>query len=525
MLRTAENCSMPTRPAWLIPALLAGVAFIMGETAQAQAQADLDAATLAANIAEQQKKAAEAKKATAVAQAEAAAASAKAANDLAKGKADSDKAKSDADKARADAEKAGADAAKAAADADKAKAEADKAKAEAATAGVKAANDVAKGKAESDKAKADSDKAKADADKAQVEAVKAGLPTPPDPTKYKIDKPAAPALNATIARLTFTQANQLANGFADSIARSIAPFVNDKPDPVALAKVALLADDAKARTLLAVADATKEGLLSVDARLKASTNELKGKKANQPFPAFAPGALLTIGSLLENVLAYATILRTQYAFTSVSTVTAAEAALQAVVQGRLTGMNLKVVDTDALLPLAANSSELAGGLKNLRGSISSARKEATDSGNWVKDRRETVPVGETEAAKKSRLKSADDVERLAEALGKIADDADKFVAALFVVDTQGNTPFNASQRGEALAGTLNKSDRTLTLTVKVITSDADTAATDGIFAGFKVYAGNATVARWKLVDRDGVVVGAGADMLSSAPTRIALTGN
>jgi hypothetical protein len=98
------------------------------------------------------------------------------------------------------------------------------------------------------------------------------------------------------------------------------------------------------------------------------------------------------------------------------------------------------------------------------------------------------------------------------------------VGALLVVDAQSNTPFDAARRGEALADTLSKVSRTLTLTLKVIASDADTVATDRLFGGLKVFAGNTTIARWKLTGSNGVVVGSGSEMLSAAPARIPLTG-
>ncbi|PIM54302.1 hypothetical protein CS062_05185 [Roseateles chitinivorans] len=474
----------------------------MTDPVVAQTQADLEAATLKANIAEQLKKEAEARKAAAVADADAKAAKAKSEIDAAKAKADADKAAADASKAAADADKARADAAATAA---------------------KAANDLAKGKA-------DTDKAQADAEKARFDAVKAGLPTPPDPTKYKIDKPAAPTLSATVAKLTFNQAKSLSSTIAASVAETLAPFVVQPgstvkgPDTTELKKVALLADDGKGRTLLALSTATKEALVGVDARVKETMLDLKAKKTNQPAPAFGPGALLMIGSLLENVVSYATILRTQYGFATVSVTSNAEAALQALVQGDLARWEVRVVDTDALLPLPPNSSDLGAKLKALRATISAAHVEARDTARLVKQTRENVPAGETEAAKKARMAFADEVERKATELEQTVDEAEKFVAALLVTDVQGNTPFDAAQRGEALADTLTKVQRKLTFTLKVITSDADTVATDRLFAGFKVFAGNTTVARWKLTNSDGVVAGAGAEMLSSAPARITLTG-
>lgn len=439
----------------------------MNDSTRAASSPELDAATLAAQIAEQQKVAAEAKKAAAQAEADAAAIAAKAANDLAKGKADADKARADADKAKVDIEKS----------------------------------------------KADADKSKADADKAAIETVKAGLPAAPDPSKYKIDKPTAPNLAATVGRLTYDQAVLLA--------ASMSADINTKA-----AGKTLLPDDAKVRTLMAMGTATKEALLTAKTGLDGQVNAVKDKINQNPATAFAPGVALAIGALAENILSYAYILRTQYGFTTASVSSNAEAALTALVLQKAIAGGITVIDADGALP--QNPSDISNQLGSLRNSIKTARDTVLAAGSESKKRRDAAPVGADDAAKAANraanIKFADELDRLADTLGKTIDEAQKLAAALFVVDAQGNIPFDLAQRGETLAATLSgKSIATLTL--KVITSDADTVATDGIFRGFKVYAGNTTVARWKLVDSKGVVIGAGASMKNSEMERIKLKGD
>jgi len=464
-----------------ILSIFCGALIAMTDPTVAQTQADLDKATLAANIAEQERKAADSKKAAATAAADAAAAASKAANDLAKNKAESDKARADADKATADADKARVD--------------------------------VDKAKSDAGKAAADADKAKADADKAVFDSVKAGLPAPPDPTKYKIEKPAAPALGATIGRLTYQQAVKLAGKIGPKVA-------------AAAAGSTLVADDAKVRTLMAMGTATREGLLTAKSGLDGQIEALQNRMKGQPMTAFSSGTALAIGSLLENVLAYATILRTQYGFATVSATTNAEATLTASVLGQLAGQ-LSFVDADGALPQA--SSEVAGRLGGLRNTILTARTAISDAARWSKERRDAAPVGTTDAEKAAfraaNTRAADEVDRLAEALGKAVDEAQKLTAALFVVDAQGNTAYDAAQRGEALTKTLTSGGKVMTLTLKVISSDVDTVATDGLFSRFKVYAGNTTIGRWKLVDSTGKLISAGAEMEQQGPERVQLTDN
>ena len=97
----------------------------------------------------------------------------------------------------------------------------------------------------------------------------------------------------------------------------------------------VLTDDAKVRTLMAMATATKESLLTAKSGLDGQTKALKDRKADQPATAFAAGTALAIGSLLENIVSYATILRAQYAFATASATTNAEAALTALVLGQM----------------------------------------------------------------------------------------------------------------------------------------------------------------------------------------------
>jgi len=129
-----------------------------------------------------------------------------------------------------------------------------------------------------------------------------------------------------------------------------------------------------------------------------------------------------------------------------------------------------------------------------------------------------------EATKTSRieaLRPADEVDRLAVVVGATADEADKLVSALFVVDAQGNTPYDAALRGEAIR-TIQSGKTVLTLVLRVVTADADTVATDRLFSGLKIYVGNATVARWKLIGSNGSLKGAGAAIEMTVPARVNL---
>ena len=448
--------------------LIFGAFLIMSEPAVAQTQADLDKAKLAADIAEQQKKAAEAKKAVAAAEAEAAAVATKAANDIIKNQAETDKAKADAEKA----------------------------------------------KTEADKAKVEAGKAKFEVEKAEIDAFKAGLPTVPDTSKYKVDKPSAPTLNATVGRLTFEEAKDLAASMGPAILSKAGGRV-------------LVGDDGKVRALMAVADATNESLILVETDVKDRLDRLDKRLKEAPTIA-SPTAALAIGSLLENILAYATILRTQYGFGTASTKSNAEEALTALIVEMVVGQaGTSYVDPDGAFPMTG--SVLMQRLNKLKATLASARTQLANAPQDSRKLRETTPPAaateaEKAAFKASKAKAADLADLDAEALAKSIEDAQKFLVGLFVVDAQGTSPFDAAQRGETLKAALGTGTVAL-LSVKVIPSDADTVATDRLFSGFKAYVGTSTIARWKLVGGDGKVIAAGADVKSHAPQRVQLTDN
>lgn len=493
------------------------MSLLAGNAGAQVTQADLDAAKAKADLAEFQKKEAEARKA----------------------QADAEKAAADARKAAAQADAEAATAAAAAKNTlAKAQAETEKAQSDAAIAAATAKTNLAKAQADTEKAQVDAAnaaatakialaKAQAEAEKAQIDAAKSGLPNIPDPSKYKIDKPTAVTLTATVSRLTFYQAHGLANSLANDIAAAVAKLNSQQP-------VALVPDDVRLRTMLALEQSANNAAVVAHTRLNHSINELDVLMSPvvappPPIPLVVPAAapLALIANLAETALAYATILRTQYAFVSVSTSANAEATLIAQAQSKLASQGgIELVDPEAVLVLSTANSTLAGNLKTLTDTITRARQKILEAGAWSRGKRGQAPLPEaaSEADKRARaaeLATAAEVDRAVAALTGSSDDAGKMIAALYAVDAQGNTPIDAALRGEALrAGLSNKT--VLTLTLKVVAADADTAVSDGLFRGLRVHVGHTTVARWKLSDSRGVLRGAGVSAESSSPSRVAL---
>ncbi|MBL8306176.1 MAG: hypothetical protein JNM33_05735 [Rubrivivax sp.] len=424
--------------------VLASALVLAASAPMAQTAEELAAAKLAAEIAEQQKKAAEARKAAAVADAEAANAAAKAASELAK-------------------------------------------------------------------ARADADKALADAQLAQANALKAGLPTPPDPSKYRPEAPAAPDLKATVLKLTFEQTDRLAEQLAPKIQAAVVAALGPG---AAIEGVLLMPDDDKARALLAQHRGVGASLDLIEAGLRSMTLDLLEAKADE-VRAFA-GTALAVGSLLENALAYAAALRKVYGFATEDAKTEAEPILLAKLRGHMAASRLRVVDVTAAWPGEGQSSALTAKLDAVRVRIGEAREAVRKATRAPSPGRGAGPDGKTsEQDKKTRQAKA-------EALAKQADDAEKFLVALHAVNAQGSTLLFDAQRGERLSALLTASTKSFTLAVSVAGSHADTVATDRLFSGLKVHVGNTTVAHWKLVGADGVVLAAGAELDALSPRRVEL---
>jgi hypothetical protein len=380
---------------------------------------------------------------------------------------------------------------------------------------------------EATKLVAESEKAKVELDTSRLTLLKSGLPASPDVKKYLPEKPSAPVLNATIDRLTFEQVDKMATKFSDEIRKSL-DAKPDKPRPV------LVFDSNKVRALLAVEQAVREGMISVEKRVGNSVDALRAKLAVQPTatlapdgprPAMAPGSLLLISSIVENVMAYAAILKTQWGFATASTSSNAEATLLPLVQSRLMA-DATIIEPDAALALSNAPSALLGHLAAIRTVIDDARKTVSDAASKSQAIRSAVlhnnePSSVTAQSELSR--HADDIDHLALATATEADEADKFLSTLLTLDTQGTSLIDSAQRGEALRSSLGGSAPIYTLVIKVVASDADTVVTDRLFSGLKIYIGTTILAQWKLIDAGGVIRGINASMTSASPHQIALT--
>lgn len=396
-------------------------------------------------------------------------------------------------------------------------------------------------------AKAALAKAEADADKAKLDYLKAQLPSIPDPAKYKLAAPTAPNVAATASKMTFKEVKTLSEKIASAIEAQLKDLAASKTTPPAVAttppattttaeaapsaagatashKSLLLPEDARTRTLIALSRAVREMLDQANKRLAGEGDRLDAKVAGRIAPRSAI-FLPALSALGELVLSYATILRTQYGFTTVSQTSLAEAVLRSNVLGKLAASrDIQIIEPDAIIPVTPSPGTTFPELDKLTAlqkTIDVVGEKVRSAAQKVEALRRSAP-GLPEDQKKAALKLAEEIEVMATALTTSADQVNKALAALYVADAQGNTALDSALRGGMLDQKLQSSPHSYVFSLKAAASDVDTLAANRFFSGLHVGVGSNTIAHWRLTSIDGVIRGSASDQQDSPLEKVKL---
>lgn len=406
-------------------------------------------------------------------------------------------------------------------------AEQNKKEAEANAAVVKAQADAANVAASS---KAALTKAEADAAKATSDYYQSIVP---DPDKYKIADPKAPKLNASAARLAFWDASALARDVGAE-ARTAARKGLSLDATCATPQITVLVSDPKVRALLAASTATRQSLAQaadqVDRRRVALEEMLQEKLSI--FITELSGTILGLSTLGELAASFAKILKSQYAFESLNQTPAAEAVFKAAVaSAMLEDTCLQMLDAESVLALTGTPggqipAELAA-LARLEASMEKARaaiKTANARAEALRGEAGKIKTDKDKEAAETKaglLQQAGDIETAAKALGVLLDEREKAVAALYAADAQGNTALDAAIRGGLLLDRLNTSVARV-LSLKLVGSDVDVYAKDGLFRSLSVGMGSHTAVTWQVTDAGGRVLATGARNTATPLTAVRL---
>lgn len=376
-------------------------------------------------------------------------------------------------------------------------------------------------------------KAKADAAKAQQDYYQSIIP---DPTKYKVPAPTAPKLAGSATTMSFEETAELSKTVAATVLTASGAG-RSKNDAVAKTVVcdgkfiSIVRADAGTRTLLALSMSTRATLDTVRRQLADQRTDLQDLISGTPSnKALAIGAVAALGQLAAS---FATIIKPQYAFDSLSELTTATAVFQAKVYESLSQHPcVQVTEPDAMLtlislppvgqPITGSLPEELKLVRDLQDEIQADKGVIKQAGSKAKEKAalSTAKKGD-KAAAAALAAEADQLVAAAKALVALDTEAEKSVAALFVADAQGNTPIDAAVRGGVLRDGLSGHDA-FSLTLKTISSDVDILSKDCLFCALKVALASNTIVSWQLVDDKGRVRSTGALRKDTPLKRIAL---
>jgi hypothetical protein len=365
-------------------------------------------------------------------------------------------------------------------------------------------------------------------DKSKVDLYKSLLPTAPDPTKYKVTAPTAPNLSGTATSQIVDSILHKNDGL---VAKLVDGIVKTLPSPSAT----LLLEDARTRTSVALYKSTKAFLEANAVDIEKQTKALQAELVKKPAAVgqyqlkFAsPGLLLGISaasSIGEVAASFATILKTQYGATTVDRATAMDTLVFSAVLAGLSG-KADIVDPDAIIdPKTDQSLTNPGGtppppntLLGMQARLAKAISEA----NTLLDAANARIQEQIDAAKKAKTEDfKSPIEAPAKRLNDIVAATSKQLAALYAADGQGVVPLDVSQKGERIVELLGKGN-VFVLSVKVLSSDVDTVASDALFKGLHIGMASSSVGRWRLAKPDGTIAGSGVAHVYRPWTDVAL---
>lgn len=363
-----------------------------------------------------------------------------------------------------------------------------------------------------------SEKAELDADKARSDYYKSLLPTAPDPQKYAITPPASVSLLATANYRNIEAIKYPKKGLTSNISKLISDAIAEhescnKPNEPNKPKLIFL-EDSKIKSSVGLYKVTMVFLNDANKQISTKKKDLE-KALNPPkidtanISPLAPDILF---SLAETAVSFAKILKTQYLTATKDLKPLADDMLSASVIGELIKRKIPVMDTEAITDTPLDPALLSGVESNqanppngtLLGASALLMKNIIEAKGLLA-KPINMPNKNAEAAKKE--------------LTELIELTHKQLLTFYIIDAQGGVPFDIAQKGEVISDKL-KTDCVYTLTLKVLSSDVDTVAADGLFKGYRVSMATNTAARWKLVLPDGNILASGVENVYTPWSRV-----
>lgn len=349
--------------------------------------------------------------------------------------------------------------------------------------------------------------ARADLEKKQIEAESARADMyralAPDPAKYQTADPKAPSMRATSIALSHDEATRLAS----VIAARLAPEVCSAP-------TALLADDPRTFQLIAARESAGRQLDLATGQVALARRQLAAAVASANAGGGAKitpkAALPALAGLVNFAFATAKSLKPAYTIDSVDTKFSAEASLSALALAKVLatpGCKARTLDPGAILPPLDGSSQVSAAEATVKREVDGARAEAAAAAAQVGG------LGKDEATK---------VQAALDQLLRIASAAEKTLADLQALDTNGVSVMQLAMRGERLAASL-RAQRPHVLKIQTVASDVDIIAKDSLLRSLRVFMSATVVGKWQLTDADGWLLSAGVESSRSGIREVRIT--
>ena len=368
-----------------------------------------------------------------------------------------------------------------------AEAQNDAAKAEAETATI-----MQEQKAKADKADYDASTAKFNAEKSQAEYYKTLLPTPPDLTKLKVEKPTEFEYKATINERYFDNTSKIGERIAILAKGSLTKNLG-KPE-----NAIIIMSDPSIKTATGLYIATDEALVQSEKILEFDRKLLQEKfdkvcvveKDTKILWGGLP-AVYVASELLKTVMGFAIALKPQYAIAHTA-ITVDKSEIVNVASQSLIDSKINVYDPEKIVPvdtLESKKSKLVSGYKDLVNTMLKTQ----------------VLLGDLN---KKSCKLSDDAKEGAKKLKTTLDEVSKVAQGVMTATPSGAVPFDQALKAEELLNLL-KQPKTFILGIELIRNENDSSAIDSIFSARKIHTKTNMQARWSLAKPNGQIIGSG----------------
>lgn len=389
------------------------------------------------------------------------------------------------------------------------------------------------------KATADVDKARIEADKARIEKEKSLLPTPLDPSKYRVNAPKAPAVDAAAIEMTYDSVLLISDIVSKKIKAAISnPALGCQREITKSTSLPIIVqEESKPRQLIDIYRSTLINVNFFEKKVNEANTELNSAlTVSEPeLGTITITGLNSASAIIETAISLAAALKPEYTMASISGKTIADSAFRWSLYSSLEGsariINPEHAISNINFPDSENDNEENGDNHNVYGTLTKKFSKLSDSINdsvdLIDKSNEKIKEAKNEISKLPKKKDASpnnaksnakELAALNAYISSVTDSTKKLQATvdltkkamidLNVPYENGISTMNAATQGELILDAM-RTGCLYTLSTQVIDSAIDVIAKDGLFSGLQVRAGQASIVRWAVYNEFGILISSG----------------